>query len=87
MKVNQSADGPMGPTDVDGRAPGNWGAWETSGIVDAYAAFGPGAFLIDVQAHTLWVAKRNGEDNFAPPGPDCTYKREGGQLLLLRLPS
>jgi hypothetical protein len=86
VKVDQSADGPTGPTDVDGRAAGNWGAWETSGIVDASAAFGPGAFLIDVQAHTLWVEKADGEDNFAPPGPDFTYKREGGQLLLLKVP-
>ncbi len=84
VKVNQSADG--GSTDVDGRAAGNWGAWETSGIVDASAAFGPGAFLIDVQAHTLWVEKADGEDNFAPAGPDFTYKREGGQLLLLKVP-
>ncbi|HSF62320.1 MAG TPA: hypothetical protein VLA69_11545, partial [Gaiellaceae bacterium] len=87
VKVDQSADGPIGPTDVDGRAAGNWGAWETSGIVDASAAFGPGAFLIDVQAHTLWVQKADGEDNFAPAGPDFTYKREGGQLLLLRIPN
>lgn len=85
VKVNQLADG--GSTDVDGRPAGNWGAWETSGIVDASAAFGPGAFLIDVQAHTLWVEKADGEDNFAPAGPDFTYKREGGQLLLLRIPN
>ena len=66
-KVDQSADG--GPTDVDGRAPGNWGAWESSGIVDASAAFGRGAFLIDVQAHTLWIEKRPGDDNWngGPP--------------------
>ena len=83
-KVDQSADG--GSTDVDGRSAGNWGAWEASGIVDASAAFGPGAFLIDVQAHTLWVEKADGEDNFAPAGPDFTYKREGGQLLLIRIP-
>jgi hypothetical protein len=84
VKIDQSADG--GPTDVDGRAPGNWGAWETTGIVDASDAFGPGAFLINVQAHTLWVEKADGEDNFPPAGPDFTYKREGGQLLLLRIP-
>jgi len=83
-KVDQSADG--GSTDVDGRSAGNWGAWEASGIVDASAAFGPGAFLIDVQAHTLWVEKADGEDNFAPAGPDFTYKREGGQLLLIKIP-
>jgi hypothetical protein len=82
--VDQSADG--GATDVDGRPLGNLGAWETSGIVDASEAFGPGAFLITVQAHSLWVEKAPGEDNFAPAGPDFTYKREGGQLLLIRLP-
>ena len=82
-KVNQSADG--GPTDVDGRPNGNWGAWESSGIVDASAAFGPGAFLIDVQAHTLWVEKAPGDDNNGDGQPDFTYKREGGQLLLLKL--
>jgi hypothetical protein len=82
--VNQSADGPAGSTDVDGRAPGNWGAWETSGIVDASAAFGPGAFLINIQAHTLWVEKAPGADNNSDGQPDFTYKREGGQLLLIR---
>ena len=50
-----------GPTDVDATTtPGNLGAWESSGIVDASAAFGPGAFLIDVQAGTLWVEKAPG---------------------------
>src|ERR687898_108247 len=84
LKVDQSADG--GPTDVDGRAPGNQGAWETSGIVDASAAFGPGAYLIDAQAHTLWVARAPGDDNNGDGQPDFTYKREGGQLALLRIP-
>jgi len=86
-KVNQSADGPIGPTDVDGRPAGNWGAWESTGIVDASAAFGPGKFLINIQAHTLWVEKADGEDNFGAVGPDFTYKREGGQLLLLKIPN
>ena len=85
VKVDQSADG--GPTDVDGRAPGNLGAWESSGIVDASAAFGPGAFLIDVQAATLWVEKAPGDDNNGDGQPDFTYKRAGGQLLLLKLPA
>jgi hypothetical protein len=87
-KVNQSAD--EGPTDVDGQsgvfAPGNLGAWESSGVVDASSVFGPGAFLIDVQAHTLWVEKAPGDDNFPPAGPDFTFKREGGQLILLHIP-
>jgi hypothetical protein len=87
-KVDQSADGVAG-TDVDGRPNGNWGAWESSGIVDASAAFGEGAFLIDVQAHTLWVDRAPGEDTFIDAetvNPDFTYKREGGQLLLIRIP-
>jgi hypothetical protein len=83
-KVDQSADG--GSTDVDGRAPGNLGAWETSGIVDASAVFGRGAFLIDVQAHTLWIEKAPGDDNNGDGQPDFTYKREGGQLALIRIP-
>jgi hypothetical protein len=85
VKVNQSADG--GPTDVDGRPAGNLGAWETSGIVDASEAFGPGAYLIDVQAHTLWVEKAPGDDNNGDGQPDFTYKREGGQLLLIKIPA
>jgi len=88
VKVDQSADGPLGPTDVDGKPAGNWGAWESTGIVDASAAFGPGAYLINVQAATLWVEKALGEDTFidANTDPDFTYKRAGGQLLLLRIP-
>ena len=62
------------------------GAWESSGIVDASAAFGPGAFLIDVQAHTLWIEKAPGDDNNGDGQPDFTFKREGGQLLLLKIP-
>jgi hypothetical protein len=86
LKVDQSAD--EGPTDNDlATTRGNWGAWESTGIVDASAAFGPGAFLINVQAHTLWVEKADGDDNFAPVGPDFTNKREGGQLLLVRIPN
>ncbi|MEO5633993.1 hypothetical protein, partial [Gaiella sp.] len=83
-RVNQAADG--GATDVDGRAVGNSGAWETSGIVDASEAFGPGAFLINVQAHTLWVEKAPGEDNNNDGQPDFTYKREGGQFVLIKIP-
>ena len=84
-KVDQSAD--EGPTDVDATtSKGNLGAWESSGVVDASEAFGPGAFLLTVQAGTLWVDKAPGDDNVAPPGPDFTYKRAGGQLVLVRIP-
>ena len=98
-KVNQSAD--EGPTDVDPPdtpplapaafliSPGNLGGWESSGIVDASSIFGPGAYLIDVQAHTLWVEKATGIDTpfDADNDPDFTFKREGGQLLLIRIPA
>ncbi|HXO86009.1 MAG TPA: alkaline phosphatase PhoX [Gemmatimonadales bacterium] len=47
--------------------------WETSGIIDASAWFGAGAWLFDVQAHSL-------------PVPSQQLVNEGGQLLLLRLP-
>jgi hypothetical protein len=86
LKVDQSAD--EGKTDVDpATTPGNWGAWESTGIVDASAAFGPGAFLINVQAHTLWIRARPGADNFPPKGADFTDKREGGQMMLVRIPN
>ena len=84
-KVDQSLD--ETGIDVDAASKGNLGAWESSGVVDASAAFGPGAFLVTVQAHTLWVAKAAGDDNVAPSGPDFTYKKEGGQLLLVRVPN
>jgi hypothetical protein len=84
-KVDQAAD--EGPTDVDATtSKGNLGAWESSGVVDASAAFGAGSFLVTIQASSLWVDKDEGDDNVAPPGPDFTYKRAGGQLVLVRIP-
>jgi len=85
-KVDQSAD--EGPTDVDAAAAGNLGAWESSGVVDASEVYGPGAFLVTIQASTLWLEK----EIVAPaddPGPlkrGFTKKRSGGQLVLLRVP-
>jgi hypothetical protein len=69
-------------------SPGNWGGWESTGIVDASAAFGPGAFLINIQAHTLWMETMVGPDTFIDQdlNPDYNFKREGGQLLLIRIP-
>ena len=54
------------------------GSWEGSGIVDASGVFGPGWFYTNVQAHTILVQqeKRDG----------VTYKREAGQLLLVKIP-
>ena len=80
-KVNQSAD--EGPLDKDAvTAKGNLGAWESSGIVDASSVFGPGVFLVDVQAGTLVI-----DEEVRVEGVDTlTYQRDGGQLGLLRIP-
>ena len=72
-EVNQAVPG--APTTL------NRGTWESSGIVDASSIFGPGAFLLDVQAHQWDMDAGAGND--APAVP----KRENGQLLLLRAPS
>jgi hypothetical protein len=88
LKVDQSAD--EGPTDEDtSSTAGSWGAWEASGIVDVSSIFGADTFLINVQAHTLFVDidSTSAPDNLGyPNGPDWLFKREGGQLLLVKLP-
>ena len=68
--------------------PGLLGAWESSGVIDASPYFGLGSFLVTVQASTYWVEKAlTANDDLAPFGvPDYTHKRNGGQLVLLRLP-
>ncbi|HET8653530.1 MAG TPA: hypothetical protein VFM13_13270 [Gaiellaceae bacterium] len=77
-RVNQSAD--EGPTDKDASmAKSLAGGWESSGIVDASKFFGKGAFLVDVQAGSLVVQEEQ--------RGTLTYQREGGQLLLFRLPN
>jgi hypothetical protein len=53
--------------------------WESSGIVDASAFFGPGTWLLNVQAHDIL------QDAVVRPD-GITVKREGGQLVLLTLP-
>jgi hypothetical protein len=60
----------------------NPGSWESSGIVDASSVFGPGAFLVDVQAHG-WEIERSPEP---PVVNQVNFMREAGQLLLLRIP-
>jgi hypothetical protein len=51
---------------------------ESSGIVDASAWFGPGAWLLDVQGHGLFVDQEQ-------VGP-VLFKRESGQLMLMTIP-
>ncbi|MEO7229840.1 MAG: hypothetical protein ABIZ30_04520, partial [Candidatus Limnocylindrales bacterium] len=85
-KVDQSAD--EGPTDLDPLGLSRWGDWESSGLIDASSIFGPGKFLVVVQAHTLWVEldTTSAPDNFVDGFSDWTLKREGGQLLLITIP-
>lgn len=91
LEVNQELDengnAAAGKIDVDAAAAARLGNWESSGIVDASAAFGAGAFFLTIQAHSYWIAKSAGPDVLnAPNGVDYFYKKEGGQLILLKLP-
>ena len=92
LEVNQAldenSDPALGAVDVDAAPlPARLGFWESSGVVDASSAFGAGAFLMTVQAHSYWVQKATGPDVLNNPnGQDYVYKKEGGQLILLRLP-
>ena len=64
-KLDQS-DGP-GLVDQGDKA----GSWESSGILNVSEFYGDGAWLVDVQAHSIKVAQFGKED-------------ESGQLLMLR---
>jgi hypothetical protein len=52
--------------------------WESSGIIDASRWLGDGAWLFDVQAHTLPFSYKDKQAT-------VNLTREGGQLLYLRL--
>jgi hypothetical protein len=59
---------------------GGRGVWETSGIVDASAFYGPGSWLLSVQAHHTSVTQQ---------GLDLVIDSavgEGGQLVLMTAP-
>jgi hypothetical protein len=60
---------------------GGPGAWESSGVVDAGDLFGPGWWLLDVQA---------GDVHVSVPGPSLepdSAEGEGGQLLKVFIPN
>jgi hypothetical protein len=54
------------------------GSWESSGLVDVSDVFGKDMFLADVQAGSLIVDEE--------VRGTLTYQREGGQLLLVKIP-
>lgn len=77
-KVNQSLDESAIDTDTYNASAARAGAWESSGIIDASAAFGPGWFLVDVQAGSLILKNEKiGATRF---------ELEGGQLLAIQIP-
>jgi hypothetical protein len=68
------------PTPAAVQDAGGRGVWETSGIVDVSDFFGPGTWLLNVQAHHTTVAQQ---------GLDLVIdsaEGEGGQLVLLTAP-
>jgi hypothetical protein len=80
LEVDQSLD--EDPAyDVGGFVAGA-GGWESSGIVDASSIWGPGWFLIDVQAGSLILES---EPGFLGPNA-VVFEREGGQLLRVHIP-
>jgi len=84
--LDENADASLGAVDMDAAAAARLGAWESSGIVNASAGFGADAFFLTIQAHSYWVAKAPGPDILGfPNGQDYVYKKEGGQLILLKL--
>ena len=66
------------------------GLWEASGVIDASSLFGPGAFIINVQAHGSSPAQDR--SNIAIPGGGTYTKAqantrfvEDGQVILMKL--
>ena len=59
---------------------GGPGVWESSGVVDASAFFGPGSWLLNVQAHDTRIMQQ-GLDLGIDSAPG-----QRGQLILLRIP-
>ena len=59
---------------------------ESSGIVDASAWFGPGSWLLTVQAHGTDQYAEVVPNPLGPGFPDLTIKREDGQLLRITIP-
>ena len=57
--------------------PDSIGSWESSGIVDASSIWGRAWFLLDVQAHTLWVDCRSGPDVVRTRRPGLDVQARG----------
>jgi hypothetical protein len=80
LEVDQSLDNRDGYD--NGPALARNGGWESSGIIDASSIWGPGWFLVDIQAGTLILESEDGLLGDRP----VTFEREGGQLLRVKIP-
>jgi hypothetical protein len=80
IEVDQSLDNRAGYD--EGPALANRGGWESSGIIDASSIWGPGWFLVDVQAGTLILETDPGMLGDRA----VVFEREGGQLLRVNIP-
>ena len=70
----------LDPTQTVIERGGGPGVWESSGVVDASAFFGPGAWLLNVQAHHTSILQQG-----IDLGIDSAMGHRG-QLILLRIP-
>jgi hypothetical protein len=82
----------------DAHAPFNeHGLWESSGVIDSSSLFGPGTFLINVQAHLRTVALNaggagtsmrsncpDGSGGFLTPATAASRYAEDGQIMIMR---
>lgn len=66
---------------VPAEARNGYGYWESTGIIDASATFGPGAWLFNIQAHSINITNATKYQGY---GVDSQVV-EGGQLLLMRV--
>ncbi len=69
-----SGEKPVRIAEVDGKL------WESSGVIDAAKVFGPGSWLLDVQAHSISSREASERQNLSGDAQLV----EGGQILLLQ---
>ena len=83
-RIDQSAD--EGPTDVDSAPAGRLGALGDDRCRRRVVGLRPRHVPDQHPGSHAVIEKAPGNDDVAPAGPDYTFKREGGQLLLIRIP-
>jgi hypothetical protein len=63
------------------------GSWEATGVIDVSSIYGRGTWLVNVQAHSIFVETETRTVTLpsGASGP-ILFKREAGQMLLLTIP-